>query len=199
MSESVKNTEKTNENEYKLFHLLRVYVVIKVQIYKSQRINKVFNNATFAFLKSFNSFFSSQTPIFACYQMKKDIQQPEVKNIIVAIASNDGANDWSVYLINAKNEPIKDVLISSKGYGEINGEMKKTSVLRHFIEQVPAGGYAKIETIVEDVFVLNNEYWVSFYIDDIVYDKKFIFLAETIKEGFFSHIPVLDKKGVMIQ
>ena len=57
----------------------------------------------------------------------------------------------------------------------------------------------KIEPIMEDVFSLSNEYWVSFYIDKIIYDKKFIFLPETISSEYFTQIPILNKRGVMIK
>jgi hypothetical protein len=89
--------------------------------------------------------------------------------------------------------------VSSKGYGVINGEAVKTSTLRHFLNEVKPGSFMKIEPIMEDVFSLSNEYWVSFYIDKIIYDKKFIFLPETISSEYFTLIPILNKRGVMIK
>jgi hypothetical protein len=89
--------------------------------------------------------------------------------------------------------------VSSKGYGEVEGEQVKTSVLRHFFDEIPAGSFQKIEAIIEDVFKLSNEYWVSFYIGDLIHDKKFIFLPETINEENFTSIPLLGKRGVMIR
>jgi hypothetical protein len=83
---------------------------------------------------------------------------------------------WYVYLINLKNEPIENVLITSKGYGEKNGEQVKTSVLSHMIPVVDSKGYKLIEPIDEQTFGLNNEYWLSYYIGQDIYDKKFIFL-----------------------
>src|SRR4030095_12386741 len=47
----------------------------------------------------------------------------------------------------------------------------------------------KIETIIRDVFGLNNEYWVSFYIGKDIYDKKYIFLPESIREEHLTLIP----------
>jgi hypothetical protein len=89
-------------------------------------------------------------------------------------------------------------LVSSKGYGQKNGEEVKTSTLRHFINDMPAKSYATIEPIMEDVFSLSNEYWVSFYVGSVIHDKKFIFLPETISEQFLTNVPVINKKGVMI-
>ena len=90
-------------------------------------------------------------------------------------------------------------MISSTGYGEVNGEQKKTSILRHFLDEVGPMSFAKVEPIIEDVFSLSNEFWVSFYVDNVMYDKKFIFLPETIHEEYFTNIPLLSKRGVMIR
>src|SRR6218665_1492203 len=134
--------------------------------------------------------------------MKKDIVLPEVKDIAVAVVleKNELAeNEWNVYLINLKTEDIEGVLVSSHGYGIYNEEEVKTSVLRHALGTVPAKDYAKIEPIVDTLFGLNNEYWVSFFIGPVMYDKKYIFLPETIKEENFVLIPYINKKGVMIK
>jgi hypothetical protein len=94
---------------------------------------------------------------------------------------------------------MEGVLVTSKGYGFHGGEKVKTSTLRHFLDIVPPHDFAKVEPIVETVFGLNNEYWVSFYVNKVMFDKKYLFLPETISEEFFTHIPVIDKKGVMIK
>lgn len=133
--------------------------------------------------------------------MKKDIEIPVVKDVAVAIVKekNESEQDeWNVYLVNLKENPIEGVLVSSRGYGEINSEKRNTSELRHFLDVVGARSFVKIEPIIEDVFPLNNEYWVSFYIDKKMYDKKYIFLAESIKEENLTKVPILNKKGVLI-
>jgi hypothetical protein len=129
--------------------------------------------------------------------MIKDIERPEVKDIIVAVILEE--EDWNVYLVNHKNIPIEGVLVTSKGYGNINDESRKTSVLRQFFEKIPPRSYVKIEPIMEELFGLTNEYWVSFYIGKTIYDKKFIFLPETISPENFTLIPVLKTNGVMIK
>ena len=134
--------------------------------------------------------------------MKKDIHPPVVNDIALAIVreSNELSQwEWNVYLINLKKEIIEGVLVTSKGYGLYNGENVKTSTLRHFLDTIPSMDFAKVEPILENLFGLNNEFWVSFYIDKIMYDKKYVFLAESIKEENFIHIPLLKKKGVMIR
>ena len=134
--------------------------------------------------------------------MLKDIPQLIVENIIVAIVheSNvEGELVWNAYLINLYDQEISNVLVSSKGYGSFDGREVKTSVLRHHIGNIDAKEYAKIETILDNLFGLNNEYWVSFYIKNDIFDKKYVFLPETIKEEFFTTVPILNRKGVMIR
>ena len=71
--------------------------------------------------------------------MKKDIERPDVEDIAMAVVLEeiDGENVWNVFLVNLHIVPIKNVIVTSKGYGEINGEVKKTSTLRHFFEEIP--------------------------------------------------------------
>lgn len=134
--------------------------------------------------------------------MKKDISPPEVENIAVAVVKEEnelGESIWNVYLINLKKEKIEGVLVSSQGYGNFNNEDVRTSTLRHFMDELESHSYKKIEPILENLFGLNNEYWVSFYINKVMYDKKYIFLPESIREENFIPIPYLNKKGVMIR
>lgn len=134
--------------------------------------------------------------------MKKDISPPEVKDIAVAIVKEQnehGEMEWNVYLVNLRTQDIEGVLVSSMGYGMYKEEEVKTSTLRHFLDVVKSKSFTKIEPILETVFGLNNEFWVSFFVDNVMYDKKYIFLPETIKEENFVLIPYLNKKGVMIK
>jgi hypothetical protein len=134
--------------------------------------------------------------------MKKDIAPPAVENVAVAVVKemNDlNELEWNVYLLNFKDEKIEKVLVSSHGYGSVNEEPVKTSMLRHFLDDIEPRSFVKFEPIMESLFGINNEYWVSFFIDNVMYDKKYIFLPETIKEENFIVIPHINKKGVMIK
>ena len=108
------------------------------------------------------------------------------------------AKHWNVYLINLKDEPIETVLVSSKGYGEKDSVSVKTSILRHSIGDIAPKDYALIELIDEQVFGLANEYWLSYYIKGQIYDKKFVFVPESIVESNLIRVPVINKPGVMI-
>lgn len=138
--------------------------------------------------------------------MLKDIPELKVEDIALAVVPDvpegkmpDEATVWDVFLINLKKQKIHGVLVSSKGYGSLEGKDVKTSVLRHFFEEVDPMSAALVEPIDRQVFGLNNEYWVSFYVDKVIYDKKYLFLPESILPDNFSTIPVLNKHGVMIK
>jgi hypothetical protein len=80
----------------------------------------------------------------------------------------------------------------------VRGESVKTSVLRHFLDTIEPGDFAKIEPIMENLFGISNEYWVSFYKHRVMYDKKYVFVAESISENHLTNIPIINKPGVMI-
>jgi hypothetical protein len=132
--------------------------------------------------------------------MIKDIIIPEVKNVTLAIArtgANGDQGEWKVYLINNNEFPLENTLVASKGYGEMGGEKQNTSVLRHFLETVPPHSTALIEPIDPAVFHLNNEYWVSYYIGSQIYDKRFVFVPDTICDENIIFIPGLEMEGVL--
>lgn len=134
--------------------------------------------------------------------MIKDIQFPEVTDVAMAVArdTNDHNEEhWYAFLINLKNEPLTGILVASTGYGEINQERRKTSTLRHYFEALDPQSYLRIEPIMEEVLPLNNEYWLSFYLNGKIYDKQYVFLPDSIRPENFSLLPLLNKKGVMIK
>lgn len=139
---------------------------------------------------------------FEKFIVKKDIIPPIVEDIAIAAIpeiNDSGSTEWNIYLFNLKDELIHNVLISSRGYGVIEKEKKETSVLRHFVEELPPKSFVKVEPIMEELFALNNQYWVSFYFRGKLYDKKYIFLAETIQEKNLSTLPLTELKGVLLR
>ncbi len=132
--------------------------------------------------------------------MISDIKIPEVKNVTLAVArkKNDGGNDeWKVYLINNNDFPIENTLVASKGYGKKDGETQKTSILRHFLDTILPNSATLIEPIDPALFHLNNEYWVSYYIGKQIFDKRFVFVPDAIKEENLSYIKELEMEGVL--
>ena len=80
--------------------------------------------------------------------MRKDITIPEVENIFLAAVqewSDDFmSNMWYIYLVNDSDFMMDNAIIVSKAFGTIDGEMKKTSLLRHAYVEVPAVSVAKV-------------------------------------------------------
>lgn len=136
--------------------------------------------------------------------MKKDILIQKVEDLAIAIVprlptEEDHDYFWDAYLLNLKDEPIHSVLVNSRGYGELEGEQRKTTTLRYFWETVGPLELVKIEPIPKDVMVLANEYWVSFSYNDYLYDKKYVFVPGSLDVMNFTEIPFLNRKGVMIR
>ncbi len=134
--------------------------------------------------------------------MIKDIPNRKVEDIALAAIptpnEETGDDEWYIYLINKKDTPLENVLVSSKGYGEVNDNKVETSQLRHHVEVIPAMGFAKIEPIMPELFAISNQYWVSFYIGKEIFDKKYVFVAESIQPSNFTEVPLIGKKGVLL-
>jgi hypothetical protein len=134
--------------------------------------------------------------------MKKDITIPEVENVFLA-AVQEWSDDfmekiWYVYLINDSDFQLDGVMVVSKAFGTLNGEMKKTSLLRHAFVEVPPVSVVKIEMLEKNVLLLNNEFMVTFFIGDKLYDKKFIFKANSITPDYVEEVPILFVDGVIV-
>ncbi|HNV29045.1 MAG TPA: hypothetical protein PKJ83_07915 [Cyclobacteriaceae bacterium] len=132
--------------------------------------------------------------------MKKDIEIPEVKNVTIAVVREKNLlnqEEWRVHLINNNPFPLENTLVASKGYGEKEGEQQRTSTLRHFLETVPPNSAALVEPIDSNLFHLNNEYWVSYYIGNKIYDRKYVFVPDTICEANLTFIKELEMEGVL--
>jgi hypothetical protein len=136
--------------------------------------------------------------------MREGLLGPKVENVAVAIVEETNEFDEKVfyaYLLNLRDDIMEGIIVTSTGYGEnaSTGERVKTSVLRHSLEVLLPNEAAKIEPIMEDVLGLANEFWVSFWVNDDMYDKKFVFLPETISAEKMKIIPILGQKGIMIK
>lgn len=136
-------------------------------------------------------------------KMKSDINIPEVENVFIAAVqewSDDFMeNIWNVYLVNDSDFDLDSVMVVSKAFGTINGEMKKTSLLRHAFVQIPAVSVVKIEMIEKSVLQLNNEFMVTYFIGNTLYDKKFTFIKDSITEKNREEVPILFVNGVIVR
>ncbi|MGB8705716.1 MAG: hypothetical protein WCD31_11855 [Gillisia sp.] len=131
--------------------------------------------------------------------MKKDIVIPEVKDVFVAAIREKNEDfqsmDWNAYLINNQERPLEMVLIVAKGYSQ----KQLSSTLRHSIKVLPAKSFAKIEFLQDDVLKLNNEFYVTFFVGNKMFEKRFVFKKNSIRESALSEIPLMKERGVLAE
>jgi len=131
--------------------------------------------------------------------MKKDIKIPVVENVYLAVVHEYNkafkTDDWNVFLINDKDIALEMVLIISKGYDE----KRETAQMRHKVALLPAQSAVKIEFMIDEVLVLNNEFKITFFADNKLYDKSFLIKKNTIKKSALRMIKALHKRGIIIK
>ena len=129
--------------------------------------------------------------------MKKDIQIPEVTNVAMAIVLEYNSiykmEDWNVYLINNKNVDLELVVIVSQGFSDT----KTTSLFRKKIDVLPANSFAKVELLQPDLLKLDNRFQVTFFEKNTLFEKTFIFEANSVSDDKLSLINELNKRGVL--
>ena len=129
--------------------------------------------------------------------MKKDIEIPIAKDVYVAIVHEWNeeflSKDWNAYVLNDRTLDIEMVMVVSKGF---KGE-KKTSTMRHAIGVIKAKSFEKIEVVQEDVLAFNNEFFVTYYADNKLYEKRFMFDSGTVIVSNLEPIPIIEKEGIL--
>ncbi|WP_127136346.1 hypothetical protein [Flagellimonas oceanensis] len=129
--------------------------------------------------------------------MKKDIEIPVAKDVHVAVVRewNDEflSKDWNAYLINNRADAIEMTIVVSKGFDDDT----KTSTMRHGIGVVEAKSFKKIEFLQEEVLALNNEFFVTFFAENKLFEKRFLFPKHSISEKHLTNIPIIEKEGIL--
>lgn len=135
--------------------------------------------------------------------MKKDIEIPKSVDVFVAAVKEWNEdfqeNSWHAYLINNNNEPLEMVIVVSKAYGTIDGEMRKTGTFRHAFKEIPAKSHLKIELLENNVLQLNNEFVVTYFLNNKLFDKTFVFKTNTINDKALSDIPTMKERGILLK
>lgn len=129
--------------------------------------------------------------------MKKDIEIPIAEDIYI-VAIHEWNEDfleknWNVYLINDQKKKIEIVIVVSTGY---EGD-RKTSTMRHNLGDVPAQHFKKIEMLQEDILAFNNEFFVTYFANNKLFEKRFIFDKNSIRTSNCTTLPLMDTEGVM--
>ena len=131
--------------------------------------------------------------------MKKDIHIPKVEGVYIAVVNeyNDiyKTQDWNAYIINNKDVDLDMILIVTSGYSKD----KITSTFRKKLERLPKKSYAKIELMQEDLFALNNQFKVTFFEGNTMFDKTYLFRKNTINKKALQPIPLMKARGVLVK
>lgn len=131
--------------------------------------------------------------------MKNDISIPEVSglSLFIALEFNDRykTEDWVVYLLNDKEVDLEMVVIVSKGFDE----SRSTSITRKKISLLPKKSLAKIELIQPELFELNNQYQITFFEDNQLFEKTFIIPQNSILKDKLVNFESFGKHGILIQ
>jgi hypothetical protein len=134
--------------------------------------------------------------------MLKDIEDYQAEGVGIATVQewDDKADDivYNVYLVNMRKSDIEGVLVMSKGFGIIDGEERESSTLRHYLDTVKAESFCKIEPIHHQLFVLNNQYKLTYFEDNKMYEKTFVFQNNTIHPDNYKQVPLLNKPGILL-
>ncbi len=133
--------------------------------------------------------------------MNKDIEFPAVKNVLIAVVpdKDELKLPWKVFLVNTGGSTISKVMVTATGFGKMNDETQITSTLRYSFTEIKGNEFEQVELIDPSVFHLNNEYWVSFWIDNKLFDKRYLFVPESLSEQHFTEIPVIGEIGILHQ
>lgn len=135
--------------------------------------------------------------------MKKDIEIPKSENVYVAAVKEWNEdfqeNSWYAYLVNNNEQPLEMAIVVSKAYGTIDGEMRRTGQFRHAFKEVAAQSSVKIELLENNVLQLNNEFTVTYFLDNKLYDKKFVFTQNSINDKALSDVPTMKDRGVLVK
>jgi len=129
--------------------------------------------------------------------MRKDIHIPDVEDVYLAVVQEQHLEyktmDWYAYVINNSDADIEMILIVSKGYSS----EKVTPPMRHQLPLLPAHSYAKVEYLQEKVLALNNEFKLTFFKDNQMFDKTYFFEKNAINTKALQNIPLMKLKGIL--
>jgi hypothetical protein len=138
--------------------------------------------------------------------MKQDIPFEPVVGVSIAIVPDTDAPagegsqpTWQVFLLNSNDFALENVIIAADGYGtQPDGEAVRTSTLRYHFPEIGPHSATPIELIDPAVFHLTNQYWVSYYRDRQIFDRKFLFVPDSIVPDNLSRLELLDgRAGVL--
>lgn len=109
--------------------------------------------------------------------MRKDFEIPSSEGICIAMIpkqDGDGKKVWSVGLYNERPDTVFNVIINAQGSGHIKGKEKHTDKVRFLIDSLDPGAFHPFEILLRESTELTNTYWVSFFSNNELCDRKII-------------------------
>ncbi len=127
--------------------------------------------------------------------MKKDLDIEEVSGVFIAFLPN--RDNWSVYIINNRKDSLETVIVNASGEGKLEGKEKQTATLRFLLNDIPAESVKPFEILLPDSLKLSHRYWVSYYIGNRIFDKKFVYTPEMYEDDL-QDLPVFGSPGILL-
>ena len=114
--------------------------------------------------------------------MKADIENligEHIKLFIVKTEQMDdqGQTIWEAIIYNHSDQKLENILINTKGSGSIGEREVITATMRYFKDELPSETSFKVESITNEVLSINNEFWISYSLDDKLYEKRIQFIG----------------------
>lgn len=135
--------------------------------------------------------------------MRKDIEIPKIEGISLAALPEYNEDfqekSWYIYLINTTHELLEMAIIVSKAFGIKNNQHVKTGIFRHAFKEIPPQSAVKIELLSDEVLDLSNEFAVTFFVQNKMYEKNFLFQPNRINESAMCDLPIIQKKGCLLK
>jgi hypothetical protein len=115
--------------------------------------------------------------------MKADIEELVGNHVSVYIVKTENTDEnglsvWEAMLYNSSSQRIDNILINTKGYGQIGEREVSTATMRYFKENLDPMGSFCIEPITAEVLKINNEFWITYSLDSKLYESKLVFSSE---------------------
>ena len=132
--------------------------------------------------------------------MRSDIVVPKADHLHMAAFQEWNeeldAQVWYVYLVNPTEMTFEQLLVVSKAFGIKNKEQVTTSRLRHGYAQLPPKTAIRVEMLTEEVLPLQNEFMLTYFYENTLYDRTFVFKPNSINVKATRTIEVIEKMGV---
>lgn len=128
--------------------------------------------------------------------MKKDIEIPKPEGLYL-VASREfnealGEAVWNIYLLNGGVHPMETIMVVLRGYKED----KKTSVMRKKLDRLEPGSFARLEFLREELLDFKNEYLVTYFEGNSMYEKNFMLEPGQVDEANVRPIEEMGIDGI---